>query len=79
MRFRRTLKVFPGVRLNINKRGLSTSFSFRGFHITLGKRGIRRTVGLPGTGLSFTNTIGEPPRASAPASRARAGHFSRQR
>lgn len=66
-RFRRTLKILPGFRLNVNKRGLSTSFGFRGFHITLGKQGIRRTVGLPGTGLSYTSTIGKSQHVAARA------------
>src|SRR5262245_49903493 len=54
-RFRRSLKIAPGFRLNIGKRGFtSVSVGGRGFRSTFGKRGVRHTVGLPGTGLSFT-------------------------
>jgi hypothetical protein len=54
-RFRRSIKLLPGVRLNFGKRGISTSIGIRGAHITLGKTGTRTTVGLPGSGLSFTH------------------------
>lgn len=56
-RFWRRKKIFPGVTLNLSKSGLSTSFGFKGAHVTFGKRGIRQTVGLPGTGLSFTQAV----------------------
>ncbi|MBJ7609017.1 MAG: DUF4236 domain-containing protein [Candidatus Dormibacteraeota bacterium] len=53
-RFRRTLRIAPGVRLNLSKSGVSTSFGPRGFHYTVGHGRRRTTVGLPGTGLSYT-------------------------
>lgn len=55
-RFRRSLKIAPGLRLNIGKRGISSlSVGGRGVRMTFGKQGIRQTVGLPGTGLSFSS------------------------
>ncbi len=54
-RFRRSVKIFPGVRLNFGTRGISTSIGFRGAHVTYGPSGTRTTVGLPGTGLSYTH------------------------
>src|SRR6266404_7138769 len=54
-RFRRSIKILPGVRLNFGKRGISTSIGVRGAHITLGKTGTRTTIGLPGSGLSYTH------------------------
>ena len=53
-RFRRSLRLVPGVRLNLSKSGASVSFGGRGFHYTIGPKGTRTTVGLPGTGLSWT-------------------------
>lgn len=53
-RFRRTVKVMPGVRLNVGKKGVSVSAGRRGANVTLGKTGVRTTFGLPGTGLSHT-------------------------
>jgi hypothetical protein len=57
-RFRRSVKLFPGVRWNSGKRSSSLSFGGRGFHYTIGPRGGRTTVGIPGTGLSYTETSG---------------------
>jgi len=54
-RFRRSLSILPGIRLNFGKRGISTSIGVRGAHITYGPTGTRTTVGLPGTGLSYTH------------------------
>jgi hypothetical protein len=54
-RFRRSIKVLPGVRVNFGKRGVSTSIGVRGAHVTFGKTGTRTTVGLPGSGLSYTH------------------------
>lgn len=54
-RFRRSLTILPGIRLNFGKRGVSTSIGVRGAHVTLGKTGTRTTVGIPGSGLSYTH------------------------
>jgi hypothetical protein len=54
-RFRRSVKILPGVRLNFGKRGVSTSIGVRWAHVTFGKSGTRTTVGLPGSGLSYTH------------------------
>lgn len=51
-RFRKSLTLFPGVRLNFSKSGVSVTLGFKGFHVTLGPRGTRTTVDLPGTGVS---------------------------
>ena len=53
-RFRRTLKIVPGVRLNLSRSGPSVSFGPRGLHYTLGLKGARTTVGIPGSGLFWT-------------------------
>lgn len=54
-RFRRSVKLFPGVRWNIGKSSSSLSFGGRGYHYTVGSRGSRTTIGIPGTGLSYTD------------------------
>jgi hypothetical protein len=57
-RFQRRLRLFKGVSLNIGKRGISSiSVGTRGVHTTIGKSGIRNTIGLPGTGLSYTSLL----------------------
>src|SRR5512141_1891571 len=57
IRFRRTLKVAPGVKLNFSKSGVSTTVGPKGFHFTFGKRGVRRSIGIPGTGISEVDYI----------------------
>jgi hypothetical protein len=54
-RFRRSVKLFPGLRLNFGKRGVSASIGVRGAHVTYGPTGTRTTIGLPGSGLSYTH------------------------
>ncbi len=57
LRFRRSLKIAPGVRLNISKRSVGASVGPRGAKLSANTRGeARRTVGIPGTGISDTKT-----------------------
>jgi hypothetical protein len=73
-RFRKSVKLFPGVRLNISKGGLSTSIGGRGATFNLSKRGVRGTAGIPGSGLSYSTMLsggrnrsaGAPQALSAP-------------
>lgn len=54
--FRKSLKIVPGVRLNITKKGVSSvSLGGKCAHVNLGKKGTRTTVGMPGTGLSYSS------------------------
>jgi hypothetical protein len=64
-RFRKTLKIAPGVRLNIGKTGGSVRLGPRGAGYTVGTSGQRVTGGLPGTGLSLTHKIGAKGRRSS--------------
>ncbi len=57
-RFRRTISLIPGIRLNIGKRGVSLSAGVRGARMTLSGRGARTTFGIPGTGMSWTKFHG---------------------
>lgn len=57
-RFRRSVRLIPGVRLNFSKSGVSTSFGRRGLWFTVGPRGTRTTIGIPGTGISYTEQAG---------------------
>jgi hypothetical protein len=56
-RFRRSLKIAPGFRVNIGKRGfMSVSVGDRGFRSTFGKKGVRHTVGLLALGCRLRAT-----------------------
>lgn len=67
-RFRRSIKLFPGVRWNIGKKSTSLSFGVRGANYTVGTSGSRSTVGIPGTGLSYTETSRHGSRPSGQSS-----------
>jgi len=57
-RFRKRIKVLPGLSLTISPRGIGTSIGVNGFRITHGATGrITKTVGLPGTGMSYVTTV----------------------
>lgn len=57
LRFRKSLKIAPGVKLNLNKKSTSVTFGGKGFHHTVSSTGKRTsTVGIPGTGLSYSKT-----------------------
>jgi hypothetical protein len=57
LRFRRTVKIAPGVKLNLSKSGVSTTVGTKNIHFNFGKRGVKRTVSIPGTGISEVDYI----------------------
>jgi hypothetical protein len=57
LRFRRTMKLLPGVRLNLSRSGLSTTVGVRGASVTVGKKGTYANVGVPGSGVSYRTRI----------------------
>ena len=68
LRFRRRIRLFPGVRINLSKSGVSTSIGIRGAHVTVGPTGTRTTVGLPGAvGSRFVNVFGVESTAPDPS------------
>ena len=73
LRLFRRIKLAPGLRVNVAKRGLSLSFGKRGAWYTIGPRGQRMTVGAPGTGLFWTER-GRARRAMACAGAGRHRH-----
>ena len=63
LRFRRSVRLFPGVRLNFSRSGVSTSVGVRGATMTLGPRGAYANVGIPGSGLSYRTRLDAPARS----------------
>lgn len=53
LRFRKRVKLLPGVHVNLSGGGASLSLGGRGATINLSKRGTTTTLGVPGTGISF--------------------------
>lgn len=57
-RFQKRIKIAPGVRLNISKKGLSSvTVGRNGANVTVGRNGARANAGIPGTGLSYSRQI----------------------
>lgn len=64
MGFRFSRHVNTGLgRINISKSGISLSEGFRGAHVTFGQTP-RLTLGIPGSGLSWTQTLPRRRRAA---------------
>jgi hypothetical protein len=65
IRFTKRFKIAPGVTVNLGKSGTSLSMGPRGAKTTIGHGRLRRSIGLPGTGLSYSTTtkLSAPPSA----------------
>ena len=50
-RFRKRIKLFPGIFLNISKSGLGLNVGVKGANVTFGPTGTYVNTGIPGTGL----------------------------
>jgi hypothetical protein len=59
LRFRKSVRLMPGVRVNLGLRGTSLSIGRRGMTYNIGPKGSRVTFGLPGTGISYTQTVSQ--------------------
>jgi tetratricopeptide (TPR) repeat protein len=93
LRVRRSIKLGPGVKLNLNKRSMGLTVGGRGAHYSINTRGQRTTTfGLPGTGLSYidrssvrrsstpraaSRPVASPSRAPQPAPAPHPGIFAR--
>jgi hypothetical protein len=64
LRFRRSIRLAPGLRLNFSGSGASVSAGPRGFSTTFGSRGTFLNAGIPGTGLYTRSRIGSSSRGT---------------
>ncbi len=69
LRFRKSVKLAPGIRMNLSASGLSASLGPRGASVGIGKRGTFLNTGIPGTGLYARQSLasGGSSRASSKA------------
>lgn len=60
LRFRRSVTLFKGVKLNFGKTGVSVTTGVKGFHKTYNLNTGKTTtsIGIPGTGISYVTTSG---------------------
>lgn len=57
--FRKSIKIMPGLTLNLGKKSSSISIGPRGAKLNINSKGKKRlTTSIPGTGLSYTQNIG---------------------
>lgn len=70
-RFRKSIKLAPGIKINLNKKSVSLTTGIKGFHHTIGTRGSQTTIGLPGTGLSYTHVTPRKSNSTSATSSAR--------
>lgn len=56
-KFRKSIKIAPGVKLNINKNSVGISAGTRGARVSVNSKGrATTTVGVPGSGISYSRT-----------------------
>lgn len=66
LRFRKSKKILPGVRLNLNKGSMSVTVGPKGLKKTFSTNGkTTTTVGLPGTGIYYTDRGGSASQTQA--------------
>lgn len=69
LRFRKSFKVAPGVKVNLNKKSTSITFGGKGVHKTYSSSGKKTTsVGIPGTGAYYTTSSGGGSGSKKPSS-----------
>jgi hypothetical protein len=56
-RFRKSVKIAPGIKLNFSKSGVSSTFGVKGASVNVGKDGAYLNTGVPGTGISSRHKI----------------------
>lgn len=57
LRFRKTLKIFSGLKLNFSGSGVSLTVGGRGHSVTYSKKGTYVNLGIPGTGISYRKKV----------------------
>ena len=64
-RYRKSVKIAPGVRMNISKSGASVSVGGKGGHVTVNSKGETRVgASIPGTGVSYSEKVSGPSKSS---------------
>ena len=57
LRFRKSVTLCKGVKLNFGKTGMSVSIGGKGYHKTINTKGqVTTSVGIPGSGIYYTDT-----------------------
>ena len=71
VRFRKSINLGGGFRINISKSGIGYSWGTKGYRVTKTAKGtMRRTTSIPGTGISFVDETGKKRTSAKPTSQA---------
>ena len=65
LRYRKSVRICKGVRVNFSKSGASMSVGGRGHTVNFSNKGTKTTVGIPGTGLSYSTVTSNRARGTA--------------
>jgi hypothetical protein len=57
LRFRQSINLLPGLRVNFGLRGISVTVGPRGANLNVGTRGTYLNLGLPGTGIGYRGRL----------------------
>ena len=58
VRFRKSVKICKGVKVNFSKSGASLSLGGKGGGVNIGRKGTTVRAGIPGTGMSYSTKLG---------------------
>ncbi|WP_227396990.1 DUF4236 domain-containing protein [Jeotgalibacillus aurantiacus] len=73
VKFKKSFKVAPGVRINVGKKSVGISAGVKGARISTNSRsGTKVTAGIPGTGISKTSSLTRKSGATAQRTQSRA-------
>lgn len=59
LKFRKSIKIAPGVRVNLSKKSSSVSIGNKYGGYNISSRGTRARVSAPGTGFSYSERLGK--------------------
>ena len=63
LRFKKSIKIFPGVSVNLSSKDISLSIGTEGAKLNINKDNAKATASIPGTGISYIKQIGANPRS----------------
>jgi Protein of unknown function (DUF4236)/Putative peptidoglycan binding domain len=72
-RFRKSVRLIPGIRINFGLRGASFTAGGPGASVNFGRRGTYLNTGVPGSGISYRTRIDDPTDPNASNNLALAG------
>ena len=67
LRYRRSIRISKGLKLNFSKHGMSLSLGGPGASLNFSSKGTRATWGIPGSGLSYSHYISKKDNSSQTA------------